>query len=229
MVTRSAAQKTPAGHDDAPLYPVSLKLSGRLCLVVGGGPIALRKTSELLGCGARVRVVAPEWPAAFDFLDANDRLTRHTGRFQTADLDGVFLVVAATDDEDTQEAVANAAEARGILCNVVDVNHLCSFYVPATLRRGALAVSVATDGRFPILAVALRDHLAGRIGPQFAPALEQLAEARVTVRKLFPDDPARRALLLRRLLTPDALASLLADRPEDFETHRTTWQASLND
>ena len=229
LAAQRAKLETPAGQGEAPLYPVSLKLSGRLCLVVGGGPIALRKATELLGCGARVRVVAPDWPAPFDALDYNEKLIRHTRRFQAADLDGVFLVVAATDDSGTQKAVADGAEARGLLCNVVDVNHLCSFYVPATLRRGALAVSVATDGRFPILAVALRDHLADIIGPQFAPALARLAEARATVRARFPDDAARRTRLLRRLLTPAALHSLLTDRLDEFEAHRITWQSSLND
>jgi len=218
-----------ASQQEATLYPVSLKLSGRLCLVVGGGPIALRKAGDLLACGARVRAVAPEWPADFTALDGRGDLTRLTRRFTPDDLDGVFLVIAATDDPETQEQVAREAEARSLLCNVVDVNRLCSFYVPATLRRGALSVSVATDGKFPILAVALRDWLEGRIGPQIGPALERLAEAREAVRRLHPGDAARRTRLLKSLLNPDALASLLEDRLEEFEAHTRTWQASLRD
>jgi len=216
-----------ARQKEATLYPISLKLEGRLCLVVGGGPIALRKAGELLACGARVRVVAPEWPADFSALDGRDGLSRITRRFTSENLDGVFLVIAATDDPKTQAEVSREAEARSLLCNVVDVNRLCSFYVPATLRRGALAVSVATDGKFPILAVALRDWLAGRIGPQLGPALERLAEARKAVRRFHPGDPARRATLLNALLTPEALADLLEDRLDAFEVHRRTWQSSL--
>ena len=214
--------------EEAPLYPVSLKLEGRACLVVGGGPIALRKAGELLACGAQVRVVAPDWPADFGSLPQTS-LTRVTRRFEERDLDGLFLVIAATDDKDTQAAVARAAEARALLCNVVDVNPLCSFYVPATLRRGSLAVSVATDGKFPILAVALRDWLRDRIGPQFGPALDRLAAAREQVRLRHPDDPPRRASLLRSLLTPASLALLLEDRLEEFEAHRRSWQSSSLD
>jgi len=216
-------------NDAAPLYPVSLKLHGRLCLVVGGGSIALRKAGELLACGARVRVVASSFPADFSALDPHPALMRITRRFVATDLDGVFLVVAATDDAEAQRAVSRAAEARSLLCNVVDVNGLCSFYVPATLRRGSLAVSVATDGKFPILAVALRDWLRDRIGPQIGPALERLAEARAQVRRRHPDDPARRARLLRALLSPASLALLLEDRLEDFEAHRRSWQSSSLD
>lgn len=218
-----------AKQAEATLYPVSLKLEGRLCLVVGGGPIALRKTGDLLACGASVRAVARDWTADFAALDGRAGLSRVTRGFVPGDLDGVLLAIAATDDPVVQVEVAREAEARSILCNVVDVNRLCSFYVPATLRRGSLSVSVATDGKFPILAVALRDWLAGRIGPQLGPALDRLAEAREAVRRLHPGDAARRAQLLKRLLTPEALGSLLEDRLDAFEAHTRTWQSSLRD
>jgi precorrin-2 dehydrogenase/sirohydrochlorin ferrochelatase len=211
------------------LYPVSLKLEGRRCLVVGGGPIALRKTRDLLACAASVRVVAPEWKADFAALDGRADLSRVTREFLPEDLEGAFLVIAATDDPDTQTLVAREAEVLSILCNVVDVNRLCSFYLPATLRRGSLSVSVATDGKYPILSVVLRDWLAGRIGPQLGPALEWLAEAREAVRLLHPRDSARRGRLLKQLLTPDALDLLLEDRLDEFEAHRRTWQSSLAD
>src|SRR5436190_5514960 len=133
-----------------PLYPVALKLAGRLAVVVGGGAVAQRKTADLLRAGARVWAIAPEWRADFSELEADPeaggRLLRITRGFTAGDLVGAFLVVAATDDGATQRAVARAAESQGILCNVVDVNDLCSFYVPATLRRGGLAIAVQTDG-----------------------------------------------------------------------------------
>ena len=210
-----------ATHDDAPLYPVALKLAGRIALVVGGGPIALRKTTDLLQAGAHVRVVAPEWPADFGPLEGDPgpacRLLRLTRRFAPHDLDGAAIVVAATDDRDVQQAVARAASERGVLCNVVDVNDLCSFYVPATLRRGALAIAVQTDGRFPLLAVALRDRLARLIGPGFEQALDRLAEARRTARHIFPDDAAERTRRLRTLVSDEAIDLLLDDRLAEFD------------
>ena len=220
--TKSASSSVRAG--EAPLYPVSIKLQGRRCLVVGGGVVALRKTSELLACGARVRVVAPAWPADFSGLDENPDLTRVTRRFADPDLDGAVLAVAATDDTEVQQEVARRSFARGVLCNVVDVNDLCSFYVPATLRRGSLAVSVATDGAFPLLAVALRDFLAGIVGPQFGPALRSLQAARAAVRRAVPDDAPERTRLLRALLTPEALRMILEDRMDDFENHAASWR-----
>jgi siroheme synthase-like protein len=214
-----------------PLYPIALKLAGRLAVVVGGGPIAHRKTAELLRAGARVWAIAPEWPADFSALEtdpaAGARLLRITRRFTAGDLVGAFLVVAATDDVATQRAVSRAAESQGVLCNVVDVNDLCSFYVPATLRRGALAIAVQTEGRFPLLAVALRDRLARLIGPGFAPALERLADARAAVRRLYPDDAARRLQQLRSLFGDEALDLLLDDRIEEFETRVETWRKGL--
>jgi len=214
---------------NVPLYPITLKLEGRQALVVGGGPIALRKAADLLACGALVRVVAPAFPADFSALEPTAGFARRTRAFQAADLDGVFIVVAATDDPAVQRAVAEAAAARNVLCNVVDVNDLCSFYVPATLRRGALAVSVSTDGRFPLLAVALRDHLARLIGEQFGPALERLHAARVAVRSRWPQDAQRRSRTLRELLTGDALRMVLDNRKDEFARHEASWQTTLHD
>jgi len=214
-----------------PLYPVALKLAGRLAVVVGGGAVAQRKTADLLRAGARVWAIAPEWRADFSGLEADPeaggRLLRITRGFTAGDLVGAFLVVAATDDVATQRAVARAAESQGILCNVVDVNDLCSFYVPATLRRGGLAIAVQTDGRFPLLAVALRDRLARLVGPAFAPALDRLAQAREEVRRLYPADAGRRLQELRALFGDAALDLLLAERFDEFETRVDSWRKGL--
>jgi len=227
----SAGGAAAVAESTFPLYPVALKLAGRLAVVIGGGPIALRKTADLLKAGARVWAIAPEWPADFSGLegdqDTGGRLLRVTRRFTANDLVGAFLVVAATDDPAVQRAVARAAESQGVLCNVVDVNDLCSFYLPATLRRGALAIAVQTDGRFPLLAVALRDRLARLIGPSFAAALDRLAGARAAARRRFPDDAERRTRELRRLLPDETLDLLLANRLDEFEAHVEQWHRGL--
>jgi len=189
------------------LYPIGLKLVDRLCLVVGSGPIARRKAEELLECGAMVREVSRD--------------------FKPADLDGVHVVVAATDDTEVQEAVAHAAASRGIPCNVVDVNHLCTFYAPAVLRRGAMTITVATDGKFPLLAVAIRDRLAATLGGTIGPALEILGDARDLARERYPDDPDERVTALRELLSEPALNSILEGRLAEFEAHWTSWKTNL--
>jgi len=201
-----------AGADTAPnqwgLYPIGLKVGGRRCLVVGEGPMARRKTEELLACGA--------------IVDAVD------SAFAPSDLDGAHLVVAATDDLKVQEAVARSATARGIPCNVVDVNHLCTFYAPAVLRRGAMTIAVATDGKFPLLAVAIRDRLAAALGEAIGPALERLGEGRDLACARFPKDPDERVAALRRLLSSQALEWILEGRLDAFEAHWESWKTELS-
>jgi len=195
------------GSSESSLYPIGLKVGGARCLVVGRGVEATRKRKELQDCGAIVLSI--------------------DGAFAPPDLDGVRLVVAATDDPKVREEVARAAGERGIPCNVVDVNHLCTFYAPAVLRRGGLTVTVATDGKFPLLAVALRDRIAEELGEEVAPALELLGEGRALAAARFPDDPARRLHALRRLLSPDALASILDGRLDAFTAHWKAWKTEL--
>jgi siroheme synthase-like protein len=207
---------------------VTLRLAGRLAVVVGGGTIARRKAADLLVAGAWVRVVSPDWSDDFHELAAEhgDLLERIERRFEAADVDGAAIVVAATDDPEAQRAVAQAAAERNVFCNVVDVTDLCTFHVPAVLRRGALSVSVATDGLFPLLAVALRDRLARLVGTGFGEALARLAPARARVRAAHPDDAAARARALRALLTDDAVDDLLAGRTESFAARVAAWESA---
>jgi len=211
----------------ARLFPVALKLAGVRCLVVGGGPIALRKVHDLLACGARIHAVSPEWQPEFEALERRGDVTRATRGFEPSDLDGVRVVVAATDDSAVQRLVAAEAEARAIPCNVVDVNHLCSFYVPAVLRRGGLTVAVTTDGKFPLLAAALRDRIAGTLSPNAGDALDTLAEARQRAFEAFPGDPAARLAALQALLTERALDHILAGEVDQFGAQFEGWKATL--
>jgi len=212
----------------APLYPVALRLAGRLAVVVGGGAVARRKAGELLAAGAWVRVVSLDWPADFRPLEEEHGalLERVTRPFEAADADGAAIVVAATDDPAAQQAAARAAADRNVFCNVVDVTDLCTFHVPAVLRRGALTVSIATDGLFPLLAVALRDRLARIVGAAFAAALERLATARARARAAHPDDAAARTGALRALLTDAAVDDLLAGRLDEFVARVDAWESA---
>ena len=126
-------------------YMACLDLEGRDVLVVGGGPVALEKVEGLLTCGARVTVVAPEIAVELERLD----LTLHRREYRTADLDGRFLVVAATSTTSVNRQVFADAEARGLLCNVVDVPELCSFILPAVHRVDPIAVAISTGGASP--------------------------------------------------------------------------------
>jgi precorrin-2 dehydrogenase/sirohydrochlorin ferrochelatase len=141
-------------------YVACLDLEGRSCLVVGEGAMAREKVKGLADCGAKVATVTP-------------------AEYDASDLDGVWLVVAATDDEDVNTRVFADAAARRIFCNVADVPELCTFILPAIHRRGDLTVAVSTNGASPALAQWLRDRFAGQIGLEH----EQLARE---LRRLRP-------------------------------------------
>ncbi len=160
-------------------YPIVVRLEGRPVLVVGGGVIALRKTEGLLASGATVRVVSPEFVAGFESL-AVEQVHR---RYEPADLDGAWLVVAATNDPVVQQQIFDECEARGVFCNAVDDPDRCSFILPAIERRGPEIMAVSTQGRSPTLAKYLKQHLAAAMPDN----LEELAERLAAERKAIQE------------------------------------------
>src|SRR5262245_4498442 len=173
---------------DKRYYMACLDLEGRSVLVVGGGPVALEKVEGLLACGARVTVVAPEIDPALDRTGVE--LVRRA--YRTTDLEGRLLVVAATSTEEVNRRVFRDAEARGLLCNVVDVPDLCSFILPAVHRQGPIAVAVSTGGASPALAQRLRDDIAAIVGPRHAELADELRALRPWAKERYPTYEARR-------------------------------------
>ena len=158
-------------------FPIVVRLAGRLVLVVGGGVIALRKTEGLLASGATVRVVSPDFVDDFSALE----VTLVQRRYESTDLDGAWLVVAATNDAVAQQQIFDECEARGIFCNGVDDPDRCSFILPAVERRGPVIVSVSTQGRSPSLAKYLKEHLAAAIPENIQHLADELAAQRRAV------------------------------------------------
>jgi siroheme synthase-like protein len=136
-------------------YPVFLDLKDRPVLVVGAGPIALRKTRGLLEAGARVTVVAPEALPEFDDLPV--RLLRRP--FRAADLASAVLVFAATGDRQVNHRIGIAAKGRGIFANIADSAEECDFVVPARVERGDVHIAISSGGKSPRLSAALRRKL----------------------------------------------------------------------
>lgn len=159
-------------------FLVNLALEGRSALVVGAGPVAARKVQDLLAGGASVTVVAPKVCADLERLAQAGSIRLLRRPYEAADVQAMFVVVAATDDEELNATVSRHAQARGILVNVVDRPALCTFTLPAVVRRGDLTLAVATDGRCPAFASALREELESSYGPDYAGALDLLAELR---------------------------------------------------
>ena len=169
-------------------YIACLDLEGRSCLVVGGGPVALEKARGLLDCGARVTVVAPGIIEELRSLDV-ELMPRG---YRASDLDGRFLVVAATSIAPLNRRVHEDAEARSLLCNVVDVPELCSFILPAVLRRDPIAVAVSTGGASPALAQRIRDDIGELIGPEYPELAVRLRELRPWAKENFASYEERR-------------------------------------
>lgn len=156
------------------LYPVFLDLSGRRCVVVGGGAVATRKVSKLLEAGAEVVVVSPE--VRPELLGMNVEV--YDRAYEYGDLEGVDLAFAATDSREVNAAVAREARERGVRINVADRPSEGDFSVPSTLRRGGLQVAVSTGGASPTLARRIRNELEGSFGPEWAGVVEELEAVR---------------------------------------------------
>ncbi len=139
--------------------PIFLNIRDEPCLVVGGGEVAARKCALLMRAGARITVLAPTLAAAFDADLAAGRITHRAGQFRDEDLSGYAVVIAATNDDAVNRAVAAGARARRIPVNVVDQPALCSFILPSIIERAPLVVAVSSGGASPVLARLLRARL----------------------------------------------------------------------
>jgi precorrin-2 dehydrogenase/sirohydrochlorin ferrochelatase len=185
-----------------------VKLEQRSCLVVGAGSLAESKIPGLLEAGARVGVVAPQANAAVSGWALAGKITWKPRNFEPADLDGAFLVIAATSSGTLNQEVFREARRRGVLCNAVDDPEHCDFYYPAVVRRGALQLAISTGGLSPALAQRLRRELELQFGPEYAEWVEQLGRSRqqILARDLKPKD---RRKLLHELASREAFAATL--------------------
>lgn len=146
-------------------YPLFVDLRGKRVVVIGGGMVALRKIEGFLKTGARVRVVAPEIIDEIVCMPEVEAITRN---YMPEDLAGAQLVIAATDDMDTNTAVSAEADARGIFCNVVDKPELCSFIVPSVVDKGPIRIAISTGGVSPALSKKIRFEIGRLLGDEFA-------------------------------------------------------------
>jgi precorrin-2 dehydrogenase/sirohydrochlorin ferrochelatase len=172
-------QSCVQGMLETPFYMACLKLTDRPCLVVGGGEIGLEKVEGLLACDAAVTLIAPDAEPALE-EHAREGSIRWERRAYggAADLEGVFLVIAATNDSEVNIAVFEDAQARTMLVNVVDVPPLCNFILPAVVRTGPLAIAISTAGSSPALAKRMKREIEGQFGEPYARLAVLLNEVR---------------------------------------------------
>jgi precorrin-2 dehydrogenase / sirohydrochlorin ferrochelatase len=178
---------------DTPFYIACLKLTGRRCVVVGGGEIGLEKVEGLLACGGRVVLVAPEAIPGLRALADEGSIEWIRREYEPGDLEGTFIVIAATDDTDVNIRVFDDAERRAMLVNVVDVPPLCNFILPAIVRTGPLAIAISTAGASPALAKRIKAQVAAEFGEPYARLAVLLNEVRGWAKGTLPTYQDRKA------------------------------------
>src|SRR3954447_19319935 len=171
---------------ETPFYIACLKLSGRKCLVVGGGEIGLEKVEGLLACDGDVTLVAPEAVPELQELAREGSIRWERREYEPSDLEGTFMVIASTDSTDVNIRVYEDAEKRAMLVNVVDVPPLCNFILPAILRTGPLAIAISTAGASPALAKRMKAEVAELFGEEYGTLAVMLNDVRGWAKGTLP-------------------------------------------
>ena len=179
------------------MLPVFLRLAGKACLVVGGGPVGYRKVRLLLQEGARVTLVSPAAVPELKELAAQGKIAWLRRSFVPEDVRGMTLIFAAADDRAVNKAVVEVARRSGIWTNAADDPENCDFYLGGVARSGPVVVGVSTSGNSPALASYLRKRLQAELGPGLAIVAELLGAYRDRVNREIPDE-RRRASFWRR-------------------------------
>jgi precorrin-2 dehydrogenase/sirohydrochlorin ferrochelatase len=155
--------------------PLLLNLRGRPCTVIGGGEVAEGKIKQLLEAEARIEVIAPELTARIEAWAAEGAIAVRRRPYTSGDLEGAFVVVAATDEPGVNAAIWEEGRRRRQLVNVVDDPPHCNFIAPSIVRSGDLVVAISTAGRSPASAKRIRRDLEQRFGPEWATLLDWLS------------------------------------------------------
>jgi precorrin-2 dehydrogenase/sirohydrochlorin ferrochelatase len=177
------------------MFPIFLKLQGRRCLVVGAGTIATPKIASLLRAGGVISVVSPQALPEIQTQASTGELVWISREFVDDDLDGMFLVVAATDQQLVNHGVAEAARIRGVLCNSVDDPPDCDFFYPSVVRRGDLQIAISTAGKSPALSQRLREEVDTMLPEDTGAWLDQLGETRLKMLEALPASEERKHAL----------------------------------
>ena len=159
-------------------YPVYLDVQSRRCLVVGGGRVGTRKVGTLLQCGAEVTVISREATSELSQMAEQGLIDLKLRDFRSSDLDRIFLVIGATDDQALNRKVHREADAAQRLCNIADQPDLCNFVLPSIVNQGHLTIAISTAGKSPAFAKFLRRQLQDQFGPEYGVMLDLMGAVR---------------------------------------------------
>lgn len=159
-------------------YPVNLDIQKKNCLVVGGGPVGTRKVKTLLDCGAKVTLVSPFATEKLEKMAEDQKIIWHKRSYAASDLDGKFLVIGATDDEELNMQISRDAGKLDKLCNIADRPEVCNFILPAIVQKDDLIIAISTSGQSPAFAKKLRKELDKQFGDEYAAFLKIMGAVR---------------------------------------------------
>ncbi len=195
------------------LYPVYIDLQNRKCVIIGGGKVAERKIEQLLGYDCSIRVISLAVEDKIKVWADRGLIQLYQRELENSDLDDVFMVFVATDDQQVNAELSNQCRERGILVNAVDDPPHCDFYVPSILKRNSLVLAISTGGKSPAFARRLRRELEELITPAYGEFADILGEQRELVKEQI-EDIAVRKQIFEELVYSDVLDLLKAGEKE---------------
>jgi len=190
-------------------YPIFVNLKSKACLVVGAGEVGTRKIQSLIDSGAGHVTIIETRPAemGMDAITSLSNVDFKCREFKDNDLDGKFLVIACTSNEDVNHRISNLCEERGILCNVVDQPEKGSFIVPAMVKRGDLTIAISTSGQSPAMAKRIRKELQENFGDEYDKLLTLMGRIRPLLLDLKLDTKAN-TVVFRTLVNSNILVAI---------------------
>jgi len=183
-------------------FPLYLDISNKLCIVLGGGKVAERKTLALLKYNARVRVISPNITRRLSELASECKIEVRTRDYRSGDLRGATLVFAATSNKKINKNIKEESEKKGIQVNVVDNPDLCTFIVPSVIKKDDIQIAISTSGRLPLLSKKLRKDISRYITNDYLRYLKILGNFRRYLLKNI-QDAGKRNKIMRKISRMD--------------------------
>ncbi len=198
-------------------YPIYLDMNGRNCLIAGGGSVGARKAQTLISSGAVVTVVSPDTDSQIDALADRGCIRLIRRPYESGDLSGMFMVIAATNNASLNRRIHGDAVKSNILVNAADFPQACDFIVPSVIDRGDLLIAVSTSGKSPALARKIRKELETAFGPEYAVLLRLLGAVR---KRLLSEsnDPAAHKRIFEKLVYSELPKMIQENQSEEINT-----------
>ncbi|MEH7253327.1 NAD(P)-binding protein [Neobacillus niacini] len=193
-------------------YPITLRLAGRKVVVVGGGKVAERKVSGLLGTNAMIVVISPDITDELNRLASNGMIEWQKKSFAKEDIEGALLIFSATNDHQLNQYIKTTTSDQQLV-TIADDPEGSDFHVPSHIQRGRLSIAVSTGGASPTLAKKIREQLEQQFDDRFEDYLEFLYSARQRILQEVKD-PSRKGRLVTAIVSEQFLNS--QNREADF-------------